>query len=197
MLNQLNNKSKQDLRIICSTIRKNISNKEDKDNSICKSLLQSNLYVDAQQILCYAALDDEINCDSIILSALSDGKLVALPRCENKKGDMSFYYITCMDDVEIGHYGIREPKLGCKKVLSFDNSIVIVPGLSFDNNGNRVGYGKGYYDRFLQNYAFISIGLCYNTLVLQKIDCDRFDIPVDYIFTDSRIIKCEKGEENG
>lgn len=194
MLNQLDKKSKQDLRILCSDLRKSIMHKQDKDNSICKSLLESCLYDDARQILCYAALNDEINCDSIIMSALSDGKLVALPRCENKNGDMSFYYISCMDDVEIGHYGIREPKPHCPKVSNYENSIVIVPGYAFDKYGNRVGYGKGYYDKFLQNYAFISIGLCYNTFVVEKIDCDRLDIPVNYIFTDSRILECEKGE---
>ena len=67
------------------------------------------------------------------------------------------------------------------KVTNFDNSICIIPGICYDINKNRVGYGKGYYDRFLKNYKGLKIGVVYNKCICQKIDTDKYDVCVDKI----------------
>lgn len=190
--------SKPEIRAFCRQERQNITDKATRDSSICDNILKSNIYQQAQLVLCYAALDKEINCDSVITTALRDNKKVAAPYCINENGEMCFYYINSIDDLEINHFGIREPNIDrCQKVTCYDNSIIIVPGFCFDRNGYRVGYGKGYYDRFLENYSFISIGLCYNSFVQDEIDYDRYDKSVDYIATETRVISCERGVHNG
>lgn len=169
--------------------RKNIEKKSEKDETIRENLICSDLYLNAKQVLFYAPLNDEINIDDCINDALMLKKRVALPCCTDNNGNMKFYYISSFDDLKIGHFGVREPDVDkCEEVTCFDNSLCIVPGLAFSKNGFRIGYGKGYYDRFLKNYVSISIGLCYNEFVLNEIPTDENDIPVNYVITESSII---------
>jgi 5-formyltetrahydrofolate cyclo-ligase len=178
--------------------RKNILNKSLTDEQIIDLLLSSTYYKNAKTVLCYASLDDEISTDKIIAKSLSDGKNLALPYCKDNMGNMDFYLIKSFDDLQVGSFNVREPNIiKCDKLVDFTDSIIIVPAMCFDKKGYRLGYGKGYYDRFLQNYSFISIGLCYNTFVKSKIPIDEYDQSVDYIITQSKIIDCNSGEENG
>lgn len=198
---KLENKSnitKSQLRSICKRKRNELILKEMLDDSIANRLIHSDFYKNAEQILCYVSMKNEISTDKIINRALSDCKRVAVPYCENANGDMSFYYINSLNELAIGSFDIREPKpLTEKLVNSFDNSIIILPGLSFDKCGNRLGYGKGYYDRFLQKHPLNSVGLCYNSLIADFIPTDEYDKRVSYIITESQIISCDNGGKNG
>ncbi len=157
------------------------------DNKICENLICSDMYIHAKQILFYAALDDEINVDSCVNNALSLGKKVAFPRCSDDKGNMKFYYINSLNDLEEGFFGVREPNENACQVTDFSDTVCIVPAISYDLLGYRLGYGKGYYDRFLQNCSLISVGLCYNKLISDKIPADKHDVPVNYIITESGV----------
>lgn len=180
---------KDELRRLYKEKRKQIPDKKLKDNLICERFLSSDLYKNADLILCYASLDDEVSTDKIIVSALRDGKKLALPLCTDRQGNMAFYLINSLSDISKGAFGIREPNAKlCERVEDFDNSVCIVPALSFDKNGYRLGYGKGYYDRFLKNYGFISIGLCYNELMSESLPKDEYDEAVDYIACDDKVI---------
>lgn len=195
---QSKNLSKQELRKLCINIRHNIDSRSEKDNRICSLFLNSELYKNARQLLCYMALSEEVNCDAIIQRALDDKKRVAVPYCTNEYGDMEFYYISSFGDLAVGSYNIREPiPNNCQKAVHFDESILLVPGVAFDKNGNRLGYGKGYYDRFLEKFTFNSVGLCYNTLVIDHINGDSHDVPVEYIITEFGITDCKNGGRNG
>ncbi len=177
---------KNQLRNELQLKRKAIVNKNEKDKAVCRKLLNSIDYKQADIILFYAALADEINIDECITKAISDGKKAALPVCIDDAGNMEFYYINSLDNIKIGSFGVREPDiLNSAKVTEFDNSLCIVPAIAYDRSGCRLGYGKGYYDRFLGKYDFISIGLCYNELVVEKLPTDKFDIPVDKIITEN------------
>ncbi|MCC8073535.1 MAG: 5-formyltetrahydrofolate cyclo-ligase [Clostridiales bacterium] len=178
---------KSELRKQFKSERKAISNKEEADIIICKNLLSSTFYKNAKTVLFYAALDDEINLDCCILDALNSNKKVALPVCLDNDGNMEFYYINSLDDILVASFGVREPNSNCKKVTDFSGSVCIVPGIAFDRHGYRLGYGKGYYDRFLKNYTLNSVGVCYNKLIKEKLPVGEYDIAVDYIVSENGI----------
>lgn len=173
-------------------MRKELLNKNSKDESICVNFLNSDIYLKSKQIFCYAALNGEIATDLIIKSAFEDNKLVALPVCSDLNGSMDFYYIKSLVDVKIGAFGILEPDISkCEKAVDFHSAVCIVPALSFDKNGFRLGYGKGYYDRFLEKFTSISVGLCYNSFLSDVLPINKYDKSVDYIFTENGAIKPE------
>lgn len=189
--------SKANLRKQLMFARKTIVKRADKNSEIFKNLTDMPEYKNAKQILMYMALDNEVNIDSLVDYSIMNGKSVAVPYCINADGSMEFYYINNTENLISGSFGIREPDISvCKKVTDFSDSIVIVPAIAFDTNGYRLGYGKGYYDRFLKNYSFISVGLCYNSLIQKSLPINEYDQKVDYIVTDTRIIRVDNGGQN-
>ena len=104
---------------------------------------------------------------------------------------MKFYYITSLNDLTAGYKGIPEPGLYCEPAAENRQKIILVPGVAFDINGNRTGYGKGYYDRYLSKHSnLIKIGAAFSLQVVDSIDADEFDIPLDYIVTENNIYRC-------
>lgn len=175
--------------------RKAVADKNTKDKLIEKRLLESKEYINSKLVLCYLSLNDEVSTDCIIKNALKCKKQVAVPYCTDKKGIMEFYLIDSLDTLKAGSYGIREPDINkCSKVYNFSSSITIVPALSFDKNGYRLGYGGGYYDRFLSQYNGTSVGICYDEMMSNRIPTDKHDKNVDIIITDKQTIY---GGENG
>lgn len=186
---------KKELRSYIKIKRKSVENKAEKDSLVAQNLLSLNEIKNADTVLCYISLDDEICTDEIVRVLLDSGKSVGAPYCVDNNGNMDFYYITDFDDLRIQSFGVREPVIEkCKKVTSFDNTIIILPGLCFDLNGNRLGYGKGYYDRFLQIHSLISVGLCYNSLIVKKVPTDMYDKKADIIVTENDIIRINGGK---
>ncbi len=186
---------KKELRSYIKIKRKSVENKAEKDSLVAQNLLSLDEIKKADTVLCYISLDDEICTDEIVRVLLDSGKSVGAPYCVDNNGNMDFYYITDFDDLRIQSFGVREPVIEkCKKVTSFDNTIIILPGLCFDSNGNRLGYGKGYYDRFLQIHSLISVGLCYNSLIVKKVPIDMYDKKADIIVTENDIIRINGGK---
>lgn len=184
---------KSELRKHFRKLRKSILEKSEKDFSICKNVIKSDLFRNSKQILCYYPLDDEINTLSIIEAALECKKRTALPYCTDSNGNMDFYYINSLEDLKIGSYNIMEPDIDiCEKVTDFNNSLCIVPAFSFDRKGFRLGYGKGYYDRFLKKFTINSIGLCYNSFLSDSLPADDYDAAVDYIAAEDKITLCKE-----
>lgn len=176
---------KEKLRIKYRKIRKEINNKDEKDKLICDNFLNSDIYKKAQVILAYYPLSEEINIIPIINDALINQKQVALPITINKIGDMEFYFIESIGNLVKGNFGIMEPiKNNKKRVIDFNDAICIVPGIIFDKRGYRIGYGKGYYDKFLRNNNITSVGLCYQEILQDNIPSDSYDVPVTYISVD-------------
>ncbi len=183
---------KEALRKEYKNKRKNVLYKELKEDLIFEHIINSDLYKKASLILCYSSLKTEINTVKIINKALADKKLVALPS-SNKNGIMDFYYIKDLSSLHQGLFGILEPQINkTNLVQDFKNSICIVPGLTFDERGYRLGYGKGYYDRFLSTYKGISIGLCYKDFLKPTIPINEFDQKVQYLCTDEKLMSTAK-----
>ena len=97
--------------------------------------------------------------------------------------NMYFCYITNLNDLTPGKYNIPEPT-NENIVTDFDNAICIVPGICYDKENYRIGYGKGYYDRFLSKNKIKTIGLCYKECMIEKIDNDKYDYKIDEVITD-------------
>ena len=154
-----------------------------------ESFSETYLYKNAEVILMYYSVGSEVSTQAIFEKALSDNKLTAFPVCLDSNGVMSFYYVNGADDLEEGMYGIKAPKEGCEQYGEHKNSLCIVPGLAFDKRGYRIGYGKGYYDRFLENFNGITVGFCYEEMVEDILPADEFDKKVDYLITDKKIYK--------
>ncbi len=131
----------------------------------------------------------------LINHCLRLGKKLACPRCNDMDGHMSFYYVNSSSCLQTGSYSILEPTGDClpveEDVLTDGKTVCIVPGLSFDSFGMRLGYGKGYYDRFLRSFGGRSIGLCYESFLSDRLPTAEHDIGVDIIITE-RGVYCPK-----
>lgn len=173
--------SKKSLRKKYREIRKNISLKEEKDNRIFLKTIENEKIKSAKTILLYYSTKEEVDTISFIKYFLSIDKKVALPKTESNK--IIFYYIENIEDVIVGKYHILEP-ISTNQVTNFSDSVCIVPGICFDLDNYRVGYGGGYYDRFLNNYSEYSIGITYQECITSKIEIDKYDKSVDIVITD-------------
>lgn len=181
---------KSELRKEFKQKRAGILDKSVKDRQICLEFLKTDLYRNSAQILSYFPYSSEIDTSLINERVLADGKQLYLPRCADKDGNMDFYRVESLNNLCTGAYGIREPDPGlCAKASYFSGAVCVVPGLSFDRRGFRLGYGKGYYDRFLEKFTIITVGLCYNELLSGALPADAHDVPVDYIALQDSFIK--------
>lgn len=161
-------------------IRKEIKDihKKKYDNRIFEKVINLLEYKECKLVLTYVSLSDEVDTIKLIEYSLKNGKQVAVPKCEGNI--INFYNIKSIQDLKQGYFGLLEPE-NKNVVTNFENSICIVPGACFDKERNRIGYGKGYYDKFLMNYEGTKIGLTYKECICDKIDTDKYDIKMDRI----------------
>ncbi len=180
---------KTDLRIGFKSKRNEMPEhiKLNMDSEIQSRFLTLRQYAKCDTVFTYVSKDLEVDTYAIIRAAWANGKKVAVPKCiEDSK--MDFYYIESMDDLEDGSFGVKEPvESKCKKVADLSRGLCIVPGLSFDAEGYRLGYGKGYYDRFLSKFGGETVGLCYSNCIKWKLPHGKYDRAVDVIVTDRYI----------
>ena len=162
-----------------------------KSRKICKQVLESDEYKAAETIFAYYPLGNEVNCLTVLKEALNDGKRVVLPKT-GAECRMDFYEIHGLDDVEEGTFHVMEPKTTCKRFLpdADDCALVLVPGVAFDYQGNRYGYGKGYYDRYFARFPQLKrIALTYTEQVSEEpLECLETDVKMHAILSDTRRI---------
>lgn len=163
------------------------------DEMIAKRLFDCAFYQNARFIYCYASLKDEAGTIMIIEEALRNGKRVALPRVRGKRR-MEFCFIKSPADLKPGFMGIKEPGPWCPKAPApFKESLVLTPGIAFDRNGTRAGYGGGYYDTYLEGHAeCIKAALAYSVQIAPEIPAAPADIKVDMIVTEKELIICSQ-----
>lgn len=163
------------------------------DEMIAKRLFDCAFYQNARFIYCYASLKDEAGTNMIIEEALRNGKRVALPRVRGKRR-MEFCFIKSPADLKPGFMGIKEPGPWCPKAPApFKDSVVVMPGIAFDRNGTRAGYGGGYYDTYLEGHAeCIKAALAYSVQIAPEIPAAPADIKVDMIVTEKELIICSQ-----
>ncbi|MCG1022640.1 5-formyltetrahydrofolate cyclo-ligase [Sutcliffiella horikoshii] len=133
----------------------------------------------------------EVNTESIIIRAWHEGKKVVVPKCFPKDKRMGFYYLDDFKQLETVYYGLKEPILSevsaCPKE-SID--LMLVPGLLFDKEGYRIGFGGGYYDRYLVDFTGVKVSLAFSQQLVKKVPRDSYDIPVHKIVTNEDEYDC-------
>ena len=178
---------KRELRAEFKAARKALKPEEqaDKDRRILEKLVSLPEYQQAELVLTYVSTAIEVDTCALIRRALADGKRVAVPRCTPGKIDMKFYLIGSLSELEPGAFGVLEPNPEKSRELRrYDRSVCILPGLGFDLEGYRLGYGKGYYDRFLSRYPGKNVGVCYNICMKTLLPHGRYDKMVDVLVTE-------------
>lgn len=152
-------------------------------------------FLDAQNILCYMSFGAEVPTHGIIRTAWDMGKTVAIPRCESAPRRIDWHVIHSFDGLVTNAFGIAEPAPHKSTLLDFgctQSCIAIVPGLLFDERGYRLGYGGGYYDRFLSSFDGCTIGVCRESHLCKSLErmgvIEPHDIPVDIVVTEKRVL---------
>lgn len=150
-------------------------------------------YQTAHTVFCYCATAGEIDTKAILLDALRQGKRLCVPRC-GAKGVMTAHLIASFAALTPGTYGILEPDADCPLVPPEEISLCVVPCLCTDPLGYRLGYGGGYYDRFLAQTPAVRAVLCaQQRLLTQPLPREDTDLPCDLIFTERQVYTpCEK-----
>lgn len=162
--------------------------KERNDRKIANKLLGLWTFRDADTLLAYMSTDIEVDTLYLIERAWELGKKVAVPRCIAGTRNMVFHYITSFDDLESGSFGVMEPIVDkCPPVIVSEKSICVVPALVFDKKCFRLGYGKGYYDRFLASFPGTAVGICYENCRKDSVPHGKFDKSLDLFITENRI----------
>lgn len=175
---------KSELRKQILNIRSSLSLEEqiEKSKVIKDKLLQSEQFKRNDNILIYVDYNDEVLTKEIIEECFKSGKNVACPKVL-ADGIMEFFTVNCFDDLTEGYKGILEPKE--KELCKPDRALVIMPGVAFDNKGYRIGYGKGFYDRYLKCHPeYETIALAYKCQIIDCVPADEHDRKVDMIITE-------------
>lgn len=183
------NYDKNSLRKYEKSRRKNLSSIEKKriDKIICENLLASDAFKQAEIIFAFSPLEIEIDITSVLEASLREKKL-ALPKCYYKNKKMAFYLIKSLSELKISEYNILEPlEDKDNEIMPNENTLIIVPGLVFSKNGERVGFGAGYYDRYLAENKAKTISICYEKSIVDRIETNIYDIRIDEIITEDNI----------
>jgi len=179
---------KKELRKFFRLKRNGITERDKKNLKITERVLADSHIRNAGTILVYVSYGSETDTHFIIKKLLADGRKTAVPRClEN--GIMDFIYIESFDDLSAGNFGILEPS-GNKKAVITENTVCIVPALSFARDGTRLGYGGGYYDRFLETENIYTIGICFDEMISDELPSEIHDIKIKTIITEERTVQC-------
>ena len=151
----------------------------EKSASLCQQFLQTEQYQKAKTVYGYLPYNQEVRTEAILLQALKDGKCVAVPKVYGDQ--MRFICISDLAGLEKSDMGIPEP-IADGPVAGDTTALVLMPGIAFDKEGHRIGYGGGYYDKFLAaEPGHSTVALCYDFQLLPAIDTETFDIPVDLV----------------
>jgi 5-formyltetrahydrofolate cyclo-ligase len=159
------------------------SEKKMKDGSIYNQVINDPDYKSADSVFLFMSFGSEINTKPIIQHALDHNKRVFLPKVVGK--NLELFEIKNFENLERSKYGILEPNAYCQKIHNCGIDFILMPGLAFDPTGGRVGYGGGFYDRYISNipnYQEIpKVAIAYSFQIIDKVPMDKYDIPVDRI----------------
>ncbi|MCH5193075.1 MAG: 5-formyltetrahydrofolate cyclo-ligase [Oscillospiraceae bacterium] len=171
--------------------------KRERDEKILSRLLSLSAYKSCDTVLTYVSTAIEVDTVGFIEQALQDGKRVAVPKCVKGTRDMKFYVIKSLDDLEPGYFSVLEPvPKRCTVLKKPGSAFCVIPALAYDRAGYRLGYGKGYYDRFLSaNKELVKVGIEYCCCMETELLHGKFDVPADIVVTEKYVKKCRKEQD--
>lgn len=185
---------KKELRkeLIKNRTSMSVTDVEELSHKINSYIMEWDSYKSAKAFMSYYSFRKEVLTDELLNNGLKEGKTVVLPKSIKEGSQILPCIINSISDLKEENYGIMEPPTD--NLLEREKlDIVFVPGVGFDKRGFRIGYGAGYYDRFLSDYKGIKVGVCFELQVVEHAHNDSHDIAMDYIITEKGIIKT--GEE--
>lgn len=181
------NMEKKDIRKKILALRESLPDAEAKEKSekICEWLYKMECLRQAEVVYGYMPIRKEADIRPLLKRVLNEGKKLALPRvCGDR---MDFYQITSFRDLAEGSFHVMEPKEYCKKVE--EEGLVLVPGVVFDKRGGRIGYGKGYYDKYfaVHSHKLQKIGIGYTIQIIDTIPTTSLDVPLNGLASEEDI----------
>lgn len=182
---------KNRIRTLCKAKRQAMraAEKQALDAKITTAFLHLPQYAAADTLLCYVSTEIEVDTRAILQNALQAGKRVAVPRCIPDTREMEFYCISGLVDLSAGAFGVQEPDPErCEKLTDLSAGLCVLPGLAFDKQGFRLGFGKGYYDRFLTRFGGETVGICYACCMQPMLPHGKFDRRADCVVTDAAVL---------
>ncbi len=166
------------------------SEQKEKSHSIMQKVLGLTNVMEAEHVLCYAGYQSEVMTEELIEELLKQQKHVWLPRVNGE--EMEFYQIHSVEDLISGYKNIPEPSQNCQQIFPKEmdlKAVMIMPGCVFAKDGSRIGYGKGYYDRYLQKHAIKHrIALCFALQLVEWIPTDEYDQKASILVMEDEII---------
>ena len=188
--------NKNELRRTAHDNRNKQENKDELSRSIVDTFMSLYEYADASTVMFYIDVRSEVRTRHALPEALSSGKNIVVPWC-NDDGELELFHLESMDELETGMYGILEPsqklrRLPQKQVDLKELDLIMVPGVGFDSTGARMGHGKGYYDKLLENARQDTplVALAFECQMFEEIPVAPHDVFMDKIITESRLIEC-------
>jgi 5-formyltetrahydrofolate cyclo-ligase len=158
-----------------------------RDEAICAAAEGLISFRFAEYVLLYAAMPDEIDVSRIAVTALEKGKKILFPRTDRKAHTMEYHIVESPDQLEPGNWGLLEPPAGLPVYdaeKSPGGAVCFVPGLVYDRAGYRLGYGKGFYARYLSRFSGCTIGVIYSDFILDEVPRGGYDVSVDILLTE-------------
>lgn len=159
----------------------------DVSERICEQILSQFPLEDAQTIALYYPFNQEVNVLPIIEALLQKNKRVVLPKVLSKT-TMGFFEISHLEDVEVSAFGVKEP-ISTVEVPVHTIDWMFIPGVAFNPDCYRLGYGAGYYDRFLQHASIKTVGVAYDFQITDEFIPEAHDVPLMYVITENRLLQ--------
>jgi len=186
---------KERLRRELKNKRNSLSKNEvlEKSKQIKERLYAQNDFKQAHVILFYVSYDNEVFTHDMIKECLTK-KEVIVPKSVKENRSLILSKLENWNDLEIGAYNILEPREDKIIEISIDEiDLIVVPGVGFDEKGRRIGHGKGYYDILMKKSTTAeNIGLAFECQIVEQVPTYKYDLPVDKIITEKRVIDCKK-----
>ena len=189
-------KAKATIRKSIILKRKVLSNLKQNEKSliVTRRLLDMGEFKTSKAVFCFLSTAHEVKTEEIILKAFRLGKDVLVPLLNPQEGDMQVVRISRDTRFAIGKYGVREPSLETREVVSSACiDFVIAPGLAFDIFGNRIGYGGGHYDKLFKNISndVTRVAVGYDFQIIESVPHSDFDESVHFIVTETKTLRCQ------
>ncbi len=171
--------------------------RKDKDRKIKEALLELSEFKASHKILLYASFRSEVDTFDLLKYCIAHGKVAVLPRVDKQNNELKLYEIKDTGELISGYFGISEPDVSESRRMNVeDMDLILVPGVAFDGHCNRLGYGKGFYDKLLSRVKGQGsrvkglIAMAYEEQIVEALPSEPHDIKMDKIITDKRIIEC-------
>jgi 5-formyltetrahydrofolate cyclo-ligase len=157
---------------------------------ICAKLAGEPFFQNANAILFFAPLPNEVDIWPLLEAALNDGKIAALPRFDPQSQSYSAARVQNLrSEIVPGQFGIREPSAACAEISLHNLDLILAPGIAFDLRGHRLGRGKGFYDRLLAGAHGVKCGVAFDEQITNEVPVGKLDVRMDFILTPTRLTK--------